>query len=338
MMTTDFPQRVVAARAELAQDDPSGEADSLIPLTKDGKLPPIAALITSGEWERPRAVRLGTISTDPPPPMLVGRLDPEGHTILYGPGGVGKGALACSWIAQLVSSGERVMVLDFEGHATEWARRIGSLEPSALDRVWYVAPTKPLRAIALDVRAECERHEVGYVVIDSAVMACGDDPMKPEAARGYGEGLIRLGRPALTLAHVTKVDDGKYPFGSVFWHNLARTTWSLIPDGDAPILTHRKHNNYAPIARQSVVMTWDDGGLREVWERSYAATLGDELAELLEGSSGMTVAQLITGLSGPDRDVSRYSVIAALKRSSVGPMARFTCTHGPSGQTWSLRS
>src|SRR4051812_118896 len=82
------------------------------------------------------AVLLGTISTDPPPPMLVGRLDPEGHTILYGPGGVGKGALTCWWIVRLVTDGHRVLILDWEGHATEWARRIRSLDASALAGVW----------------------------------------------------------------------------------------------------------------------------------------------------------------------------------------------------------
>lgn len=321
----------------------TGTRPHLSPEELNAMIPPTEPPWVMADAPRPAIVRpvittavpLGTISTDAPPPLRVGRLDPEGHTILYGPGGVGKGALSCWWIVQLVRTGERVLILDWEGHATEWARRVGSLDTSALGGVWYSAPTTPLRA--LDIRDECDRLGITYVVIDSAVMACGDDPMKPEAARAYGAGLLRLGRPALTLAHVTKLDDGKYPFGSVFWHNLARTTWSLIPDGDAPVLTHRKHNNYAATARQVVTMTWSDGHLREVWERSYAASLGDEIEELLTGTAGMTVAQLVTDLSGADRDVSRYSVIAALKRG-IGPMGRFTCTQGDAGQVWKVRA
>ena len=54
---------------------------------------------------KPDIVPLASIPTDPPPPLLIDRLDPEGHTILYGTGGIGKGALACSWIARLVAEG-----------------------------------------------------------------------------------------------------------------------------------------------------------------------------------------------------------------------------------------
>ena len=223
---------------------------------------------------RPDIVPLATIPTDPPPPLLIDRLDPEGHTILYGTGGIGKGALACSWIARLVAEGHRVLILDYEGHPGEWARRIGSLDPSAAAGVSYLAPIGPLRSVADAIAYEADALDITYVVVDSAVMACGDDPMKPDAARSYGEGVIRLGRPVLTLAHVTKLDDARYPFGSIFWHNLARTTWSLTADGEAALLTHRKHNNYAAVARLAVVMTWADGRLREVWERSYIASVG----------------------------------------------------------------
>ena len=284
-------------------------------------------------YDESPAVPLADISGDAPPPMLLGRLDPEGHTILYGPGGVGKGALACWWIVQLVHTGHRVLILDYEGHPEEWRRRIGSLDPSALGGVWYLRPSQPLRDAAGHIRSEADRLGITYVVIDSAVMACGDDPMKPETARRYGAALLLIGRPALTLAHVTKIDDGRYPFGSVFWANLARTMWSLMPDGDAALLTHRKHNSYARLPSQTVAMTWTDGLLREVWERSHAASMGDELAALLADTAGMTVAQIVTELTGADRVVSRQTVNAALRRG-VGPNGRFTCIQGESGMVW----
>lgn len=313
---------VAAERAALADRDPHGERDAIAPLLS--------------RTDRAKAFPLSSISTDPPPPMLVGRLDPEGHTILYGPGGVGKGALTCWWIVQLTRAGERVMVLDYEGHPAEWARRIGSLDPSVVPDVWYLEPAKPLRAIASEVRKEAVYREITYIVVDSAVMACGDDPMKPETARAYGEGLLTLGVPVLTLAHVTKLDDGKYPFGSVFWHNLARTTWSLAPDGDTTLLVHRKGNNYAKVARQSVAMTWTDGKLREVWERSQVATLGDEIAEILDGKpAGLTLAEIVTEISGADRVVARSSVHTALTRG-IGPMGRFTCVQVGSATRWKL--
>ena len=224
--------------------------------------------------------------------------------------------------------GPRVLILDYEGHPGEWARRIGSLDPSAAAGVSYLAPVGPLRSVADAIAYEADALDITYVVVDSAVMACGDDPMKPDSARSYGEGVIRLRRPVLTLAHVTNLDDARYPFGSIFWHNLARTTWSLTADGDAALLTHRKHNNYAAVARLAVVMTWTDGRLGEVWERSYIASLGDEIAEVLTVTPDLTLAEIVAELNGADTRadsrVNRKSVYAALKRG-LGPNGRFTC-------------
>ena len=60
------------------------------------------------------AVSLRDVRSAPPPPLLVGRLDPFGHTLLFGPGGIGKGALASIWIVCAVRAGHRVLILDYE--------------------------------------------------------------------------------------------------------------------------------------------------------------------------------------------------------------------------------
>ena len=31
------------------------------------------------------------------------------------------------------------------------------------------------------------------------------------------------------LAHVTKMHDARYPYGSVYWHNVPRVSWSFMP-------------------------------------------------------------------------------------------------------------
>lgn len=236
-------------------------------------------------------VPLESISTDPPPPMLVDRLDPEGHTILYGTGSSGKGALSCWWIALLVRGGATVLVLDYEDHGPEWSRRIAALAPDvhASGRVFWYRPRRPLWQEAPDVARWCEMIGATYVVIDSAVMGClGSDPLSPEAAAQYAGGIADLGRPALSLAHVTKSEDSRYPFGSVFWHNLSRTTWNLGVDKAGTILTHRKHNNYAGLGRFVVTITWLDNRLVEVWEKGYSASLADRAAEILaEGDRGI---------------------------------------------------
>ena len=186
------------------------------------------------------------IPDDPPLPLLLDRLDPEGHTILFGPGGAGKGVLTASWIVGLVNAGRKVLILDYENHPSEWSRRVGGLGGDDARRaVVHVAPLSSswngqrgaIWHQADEIRALAQEHKPDVLVIDSIVMACaGADPMKPETAALYAGALERIGLPALSLAHVTKTEDLRYPFGSAFWHNFARTTWSLKPDAERAIL------------------------------------------------------------------------------------------------------
>ena len=282
-----------------------------------------------------QSVALSSISTDPAPDLFIERLDPIGHTILYGTGGVGKGALACWWIVQLVKAGHRVLILDYEGHPEEWSRRISSLDPGVhdSDMVRHLKPSAPIHRAAAEIRSTCDLHESDYIVVDSAVMACGTDPLKPEAAAEYANAILAIERPALTLAHVTKADDARYPFGSVFWHNLARTTWGLQSDqSGAVVLSHRKHNNYASLGRFQMVATWVDGRLREVYEKGYGEALKDRLADVLS-IGPMTVSEVVDNLNGDEWEgtpVKRNSVIQALRRGITENA--FTVT----GDKWSL--
>jgi hypothetical protein len=265
-----------------------------------------------------RPVPLSGISTDPPPPMLIDRLDPLGHTILYGTGGVGKGALACWWIVQLVRTGHRVLLLDYEKHPEEWSRRIASLDPGTHqgDAVWHMAPTEPIRKAAGDIAWACDANGLDVVVVDSAVMACGEDPLKPEAAAEYAAAILEIGRPVLTLAHVTKVDDARYPFGSVFWHNLARMTWSLSGDNEEVLLRHRKHNNYQGLGTFALTVTWSENGqLREVWERGYNMTILSRALDAM-GDSGATLGELLAAINdGEHKEVARDNLRRTLTKA-----------------------
>jgi len=296
--------------------------------------------------------RLADIPTDPPPPMLVGRCDPVGHTILYGTGGVGKGVLACQWIVELVRDGHVVLIVDYEAHETEWSRRISALGgPDVLAGAYYVAPLTPtwtgvrgpIWVQAADIRAIAEAIGATFVVIDSIVPACaGIDPMKPEAASQYAAALQLIARPALSLAHITKADDQRYPFGSVFWHNLARTTWSLAAGGESGqhtvILTHRKRNNYPDLGKFILNVTWRDGLPAEVWERGYSPALADRItAELAVGP--LTVAELVTALNDDlDDDAEKVkdnSVRTALTRGRKNTPKRYTVAGDGTAARWS---
>src|SRR5262245_26422680 len=94
-----------------------------------------------GLADRLGARLLSEISTAPAPPLICDRLDPHGHTILYGTGGVGKGVLVTSWIARMVAEGHRVLLVDYENHPEEWARRYAGLRGAqGVEAILHVAP------------------------------------------------------------------------------------------------------------------------------------------------------------------------------------------------------
>lgn len=173
------------------------------------------------------------------PPFLGPNKDSA--TILYGPGGVGKGMLCVYFALRLVRLGYRVMVIDFEGHELEWsirARDMGFTDDE-LRMVEYRAPfgdewtteKGTLQAVAATLREECDDLGINYIVIDSYVPATssGDTMGGAPAAQEYFQGLVTIGRPSLTIAHVAgggpRFPDK--PFGSIFIHNLARETWAV---------------------------------------------------------------------------------------------------------------
>lgn len=304
LATVDPMDAVMRRRAATNGSGPVTEPD-----------PPLEADLTPLYADR--SVALSSIPTDPPAPMLIDRLDPLGHTILYGTGGVGKGALACSWITQLVRDGHRVLILDYERHPEEWSRRIAALDLGVhgSQLVRHLVPAEPIRKAAPEIASTCDLHELDYVVVDSAVMACGADPLKPEAAADYAAAILDIGRPVLSLAHVTKVDDARYPFGSVFWHNLARMTWSLSGDDGEVLLKHRKHNNYQGLGTFALTVTWsDEGQLREVWERGYNMTILQRALDAI-GPEGATLTEILTAINDDEhRSVARETLRRTLSR------------------------
>jgi hypothetical protein len=255
----------------------------------------------------------------------LGHLDPQGHTILHGMGGVGKGTLAAWWIVRLVAAGHRVLVLDYEGHPEEWARRIFGLGGAeAMDAVLYVSPSSAgwngRRGAtwhqASDLHALAVEWGATYAVVDSIVPACGGtDPLKPEAAGQYAAALVQIGIPALSLAHVTKADNPAYPFGSIFWHNLARMSWSLTRNGETVQLVCRKANNYGHLGRFVVSTTWLDERLGEVAITPYSVVLAGRIAEAV-ADKPLTLTEIVAKLNEdePEGPVKTDSVRAALRR------------------------
>lgn len=315
--------------------------------TRDGRTlltgsPEFDSYVKERQRARSHVKRLSELDRSPAPPLLLDRLDPLGPTILYGPGGIGKGVLASSWASRLQQAERRVLILDYEDHPEEWARRVHGLSgEDAMDILHVPALREWGGAIWMhseSVREFVESEGITYLVIDSAVMACaGTDPSSPEAPSLYSSGLQAIGVPSLTLAHVNRAHDARYPFGSVFWHNLARITWSLMPKGEERLLVARKHNNYAKPGASSVTSTWHDGVLGEVWEKPAAWTLLDRIAEAL--SDGPATPSAIAGILNDGMEegerTTRQSVSGVLTRDlrTNGTSSRFTVEDG----NWTLR-
>lgn len=294
------------------------------------------------------AKRLSGVSVERPAPPRLGMLDPVDQTILFGPGDVGKGTLAAWMSVELAAAGERVLILDYENHPTEWARRISGLGgPGALEAVIWAGPLGSdwrgargaLWAAQESVRSLANDMDATVIVIDSIVIACcGADPMKPETAALYAGALQYIGLPALSLAHVTKEHALTYPFGSVFWHNLARVSWSMAKSGERAMLVNRKHNNYPHLGRFTVSTTWYEDLPREVSMRPYMAVLSERIDEVVGGRS-INVSGIVELLNEDlDEDaepVKENSVRTALTRGLKATLKRYTVTGTGKSAEWS---
>jgi len=259
-----------------------------------------------------------------PPPQLVGEmLTPEDATVLYGPGGTGKGVTACWLILRLVRSDHVVMVVDYEGHEREWGSRLRGLGATddELSGVHYrapfgadwTAPTGSLADVADAVRADANRLGVTYIVVDSYSVATsnGDTMGGQEAAREYFAGLTRIGLPSLTLAHVRGGAEKwpERPFGSVFVHNLSRETWAVEAIGTpsdpdipriGPHVVELEFRNRKPSGRplappQFVTFEFYLDGSIEVREGRLAGpTVADLAADVL--NEPMTLKQIAAAI------------------------------------------
>lgn len=232
----------------------------------------------------------------------------EGASIIFGQGGSGKTFLALAFAA-CVSLGipflgnpvqqTAVLYVDYESSPSVLKRRMHRLLEAmgmaeSLPAVFYwPARGVPLAELVLALQRKIRKENIGFVIIDSAVLAAGADPERSETAARYFGALARLGVPSLSVAHVTKRDDDQYPFGSIFYHNSARLTWNVkLEHSDGNVahlgLFNRKVSDDQPEKPIGLKVTFDgkDGPiaiqreeLSQEWdaERSQADRIRREL-------------------------------------------------------------
>lgn len=209
---------------------------------------PIIAL--SGEYDaRPIPWRLNPLVAEEEP------------TILFGPGGSGKSYLALLG-AMLVQRGSQWADLaGVQGHALylDWessesrlqartARLTRGVSFQGASHVQYRHCLLPLADDLTAIKQAIRDYQISLLVVDSLGLAAGGDLVSPDVAIRFFRALRQCHCASLIIAHVAKHAEEKTVYGSVFFHNLARSVWEVIKaqetdDGSLTLsLQHRKAN------------------------------------------------------------------------------------------------
>lgn len=283
--------------ANLVEQTPAERVDAWITKTK----PPIHA-----SWRT-----LADIPDDPPAEMLLGMIEPDGPTLLYGSGGVGKGTTGAWMACELQTIGLIPMVFDAENRPKEWARRVSGLGGDR-SRVIYLQPAdlpsrllgRPLWDIAPHLGTIVKASGADLLFIDSILPAVGvgEERLRSDAQSPYlyVQALDALGIPAVSFGHPPKGQPEGEPFGSVAWVNAHRLTWlATKAEGDGHLIRWRprKRNERGFIA--GILLTVDygeDGRPCRVIRQDDEATTREWLMAAL-GSGPRGVADLAEELA-----------------------------------------
>jgi hypothetical protein len=167
--------------------------------------------------------------------------------LMFATGGTAKSLLSGALVGELGRKGVRTLLLDWEMDGGEQRLRADAL--GLPPTIWYRRCDQPLSLLADSIRRDVLEHEIGFLLIDSVAPACDGDAIEAAVAIDFFKAWRRIGRGGLAIAHTRAEDGEQRPFGSVFWHNLARSTWFLkrVNESGRPnVITlgvyHRKAN------------------------------------------------------------------------------------------------
>ena len=168
--------------------------------------------------------------------------------MIVGDGGAGKSEIALFIGGTLVERGEQILVCDWESVDSDWHDRARCLFGSIPRGLLYLGCTAPMIQEVDRVRREIANRGITYVIVDSVIEACHDEPEGAATAAAYWRASRSLGVGSTHVTHVPKsaVRGSERPFGSQFWWNGARSIWFLESQASPDRLTiachHRKCN------------------------------------------------------------------------------------------------
>jgi len=204
---------------------------------------------------------------------------------------------------------KRVMYLDWESSRDEQRVRLWrlteGLQSQPIDgAIVHRTMRRPLIDDITAIRAEVARNEVDLVIADSLAPACGPEPETAGAVVPALLALRSLATTVIIIAHVSKQSPRSKaparPFGSIFVHNLARSTvearrsetWSADERSYTLSLYHRKANESRSASPSGLELTFEVNGavkIKGTCPDSGGAGLGFQIIEALRKGPQLTV-------------------------------------------------
>lgn len=213
----------------------------------------------------------------------------SGATIVFADGGTGKSVLALA-MGLSVSTGQPILgqpkgeprpvyYLDWEAdefiHAMRMRAILKGAGITATPPMFYHRQVASLPEAISQIRRNIAEKNVGLVIIDSMGAAAGQEPEAAQTAIEFFRAARSMRVPFIGIHHKPKssLADQKKPFGSAYFHNLARITWSLEKVQDAGAdesivdFTNCKNNNgrlLKPKAYKLTFVNSDQDDLEEI--------------------------------------------------------------------------
>ena len=313
----------------------------------------VTAMVTEAYLAGSPAIALDDAEPPEPSREVVSRILWEGTPcIIYGAGGIGKSLVGLNLIQGLHSGfdvaglgtiQQNCMWLDWEttrnlaywrnseilrGRGIEAGRWPDPERPDSPRgrMVFYKEMVGSLSDNVETVADEVEQFNIGTILVDSAIPACGGEAEATKPTQDFFTALRAI-KPAdrdlsaLIIAHVTKESTNSKssatPFGSTVWKDRARDTFEL----KASQLTNAKFSDFALHHRKSNMgplhdplgfrLTWADGCTIEALDIKENAELvaGLPIAErarlvIAETKKPMTTEELAELLDSPKSTVA----------------------------------
>lgn len=224
------------------------------------------------------------------------RLPRRHPAVFFGDGGTAKSYTALYLAGRLAQRGMKIALFDWElggeDHRLRLRRLFGA---DAMPQIAYARCERPLIHEVDRLRRAVRDLRVDYAIYDSVAYACDGAPEAAETANAYFRAVRQIGCGSLHIAHVTKGENGdQKPFGSVFWHNSARSTWFVqaadsSSDTVLDIAFYNRKANLGRLERRPVAFTVTFGEDSTTYKRSDAT-------EVPEFAQRMSVTERVTAL------------------------------------------